>query len=140
MRRLVFLGDLIDRGASSAGVLRLWARNAAAWNVDRNDRVIGNHEQLLLLAMTDAPHKEKATNMWLSEAIGGSTFFKEMMELPFLYSRRLDFKLFSQSLGAEILHLFTTQRTQVPTGNLILVHAGLDPARDRVDFLSQPWT
>ena len=52
-RRLVYLGDVVDRGPDSLGVLRLWAEDAKARGVDRVDRIIGNHEILMLLAMSD---------------------------------------------------------------------------------------
>ena len=43
-RRLIYLGDMIDRGADNVGVLKLWAAKAAAVGVDRIDRLMGNHE------------------------------------------------------------------------------------------------
>jgi hypothetical protein len=88
---------------------------------------MGNHEQLLLLAMTDTSHKERATKMWLSKVVGGSTFFGEMKELSSLYARPPEFRLFSRSLGENILRLFTSQTSHAASGTLILVHAGLDP-------------
>lgn len=40
-RRLVFLGDLIDRGPDNIRTLNLWAEGEAARGVDRIDRLMG---------------------------------------------------------------------------------------------------
>ena len=80
-RRLVFLGDMIDRGPDNIGVLKLWAQSGSAWDVYRIDRLMGNHEQLLLLAMSDSPHGPKAEAMWLSAAMGGEQSLREMAAL-----------------------------------------------------------
>ena len=66
-RRLVFLGDLIDRGPDTLDVLAQWAEPASARGVDRVDRLMGNHEQVMLLAHGDGPHAAKARAVWLTE-------------------------------------------------------------------------
>jgi serine/threonine protein phosphatase 1 len=48
--------------------------------------------------------------------------------------------LFSEILGNGVLRLFESQQSHVAVGNLIFVHAGLDPRVDLHEFLSQPWT
>jgi serine/threonine protein phosphatase 1 len=48
--RLVFLGDMVDRGPDGIGTLRRWAEDQPAPGIARVDRLMGNHEQLLLLA------------------------------------------------------------------------------------------
>jgi len=50
-RRLVYLGDIIDRGPDTIGALKLWAEDAASRGVDRIDRVMGNHEMIMLLPL-----------------------------------------------------------------------------------------
>src|SRR5689334_22520464 len=65
-RRLIYLGDLIDRGPDTLGVLRLWAEGATARGVDRIDRLIGNHEIMMLLAMRGGPEAAKMTASWLA--------------------------------------------------------------------------
>src|SRR6476659_1843122 len=49
-RRLVYLGDLIDRGPDNIGVLRRWAEGAEMRGVERIDRGSGSHETRRLLA------------------------------------------------------------------------------------------
>jgi serine/threonine protein phosphatase 1 len=139
-RRLVFLGDLIDRGPDSLGTLKLWAQSAAALGVDHVDRVLGNHEQLLLLAMGDSPHATKAEAMWRSAAIGGESALAELRapggDLYAAPSRAL----FIAALGQAVFGLFTTMVSHVVLGNALFVHGGLDPAIDPDELLARPWT
>ncbi len=58
--RLVFLGDYIDRGPDSAGVLHTISRLAWA-EPDRVTCLMGNHERMLL----DALHTPQAAERWL---------------------------------------------------------------------------
>jgi len=84
---LVFLGDLIDRGADAPGcvshILKLTRENP--------ERVIclrGNHEQMLMDFL------DGRSNLWLSAVVGGERTFEQsfpaehlafMQELPFYY-------------------------------------------------------
>ena len=47
-RRVIYLGDMINRGPDSVGVLQRWAQDAERHGVDHVDRLMGNHEQTLL--------------------------------------------------------------------------------------------
>src|SRR6185312_4820938 len=76
--RLVYLGDLIDRGPDTLGVLRLWAQDPTACGVDRIDRIIGNHEILMLLTLRGGPLAARANTMWQSERMGGAKVVDEM--------------------------------------------------------------
>src|SRR5205823_6608036 len=68
--RLVYLGDMIDRGPDGIGTLRRWA--APVPGLDRIDRLMGNHEQMMLLA---AAGDVAARELWLS--LGGDTMLAE---------------------------------------------------------------
>jgi len=139
-RRLVFLGDMIDRGPDNIGVLQLWAGDEAVRGVDRIDRLMGNHEQLLLLAMTGSPHAAKAEAMWLSAGMGGGCFLEEMRARASSADQRPSAALFAAALGPDILRLFMSMQSHVKLGNLILVHGGLDPALEQDRCLAEPWT
>src|SRR5262245_46452340 len=69
--RLIFLGDMIDRGPDTLGVLDQWATAEKTPGIGRVDRLMGNHEQLLLLLVTDSPYAEKAEAKWLADSMGG---------------------------------------------------------------------
>src|SRR5689334_21880511 len=47
-KRIVYLGDMTDRGPDNIGALRLWSEKSEVRGVDRIDRLMGNHEQILM--------------------------------------------------------------------------------------------
>ena len=138
-KRLIFLGDVIDRGPGNIKALKLWAEPAGARGLDKVDRLMGNHEQLLLLAMADSPHSQKAEMMWLSEAIGGSVLLGEMRAAAPGAQEHTYTALFKEALGGRLFDLFTTMASHVEIGNALFVHGGLDPNEDVAEFLSHPW-
>jgi len=137
--RLVFLGDLIDRGPRNIDTLKLWAEPASLRGVDQVERLMGNHEQLLLLAMSDTPHVQKALAMWLGEAMGGGVVLDEMCAATSRSDTYPSTELFRAALGEHVHQLFTTMLSHVEIGNAIFVHGGLDPSEDVARFLSRPW-
>lgn len=139
LRRLVFLGDLIDRGPDNIGTLRLRAEDAPARGVDRVDRLTGDHEQLLLV-MTGSPHAPKAEAMWLAASMGGERLLEEMRTQASAPDARPGAGLFAAALGEDVLGLFVSMQSYAGTGNLLLVHGGLDPALGRERCLATPWT
>src|ERR1041384_4932853 len=54
--RLVYLGDVVDRGPDTIGALRLWAEDAAARGVDHLGRTPGNTRIVLPLAHAGTPY------------------------------------------------------------------------------------
>jgi serine/threonine protein phosphatase 1 len=138
--RLIYLGDMIDRGPGSLNVLRRWAEGAAARGVDRLERVMGNHEQLLLLAIGDGPHAAKARAMWLGERMGGGKVLDEMRQRVGDPRADLSRALVAAALGDELVDLLAAARSHVWVGNALFVHGGLDPRADADEFLSRPWS
>jgi serine/threonine protein phosphatase 1 len=139
-RRLVYLGDLVDRGPDTLGVLDLWARDARASGVDHVDRIIGNHEILMLLAMGDGSRAEKAAAMWQAERTGGSRVMAEMRAAVRDPTAPPSYELATAALGRQVLDLLLTQRSHLKLGNAIFVHGGLDGRIDQATFLAPPWT
>lgn len=137
--RLIYLGDLIDRGPRNLEVLRLWSQGAAARGVDHIDRLMGNHEQMLLLAVGDGPHASKAKAMWLSERMGGSKVLEELRAAVGAPEAPLDAALLEAGLGAGVLARLMAARSHVRLGNTVFVHGGLDPRVDPAAFLARPW-
>lgn len=139
-RRLVYLGDLVDRGPDTLGVLRLWAEGARARGVDRVDRIIGNHEILMLLAMGDGPRAGKAAAMWLAERTGGSKVLAEMRAAVRDPAAPPSYELATAALGRQIVDRLLTQRSHLRLGNTVFVHGGLDGRMPQDEFLAPPWT
>ncbi len=143
-RRLVYLGDMINRGPDSAGALDLWAADEAARGVDHIDRLMGNHEIMMMLAVIGGPHARKAETMWLSKRMGGQMLLDQMSVraggragVPTAHA---DQALLKAALGEAIVHRLYGMRSHVRLGNTLFVHGGLDPHADPDEFLTRPWT
>ncbi len=103
--RIYFVGDLIDRGPSSAQVIDLVRQHAYPC-------VLGNHEQLLLNAFARENTNGQALHGWLY--CGGQATLAS-------YKNDLD-RL------TEHIHWLQTLPLYLDLEDIWLVHAGLDPA------------
>ena len=139
-RRLVYLGDMIDRGPSTIGVLKKWAEPAEARGVERIDRVICNHDILMLLAIRGEALASKATTMWLGERTGGDKVLAEMRAAVRDPNARPGYALAAEAFGENTMRLMLAQRSHVTVGNAVFVHGGLEGGTDNDAFLSTPWT
>jgi serine/threonine protein phosphatase 1 len=139
-RRLVYLGDMIDRGPSTVGVLKKWAEPEALRGVERIDRVIGNHEILMLLALRGEARAEKAAAMWLGDRTGGAKVLAEMRVAVGDPSAPPTYALAVEALGEKVMRLLLSQRSHVAVGNTVFVHGGLEGGADNDAFLATPWT
>ncbi len=139
-KRLVYLGDMINRGPDSIGVLELWAANEAAHGVDHIDRLMGNHEIMMMLAVIGGPHAHKAETMWLSKRMGGQVLLDQMRARAGAPAAHPDQALLKTALGDLVVHRLYGMRAHVRLGNTLFVHGGLDPHADPDEFLARPWT
>ncbi len=139
-RRLVYLGDMIDRGPDTIGVLRKWAEPEAARGVERIDRVIGNHEILMLLAIRGEAQAERATALWLGERTGGAKVLAEMRAAVRDPDAAPTYALAAAALGEGVMRLLLGQRSHVALGNTVFVHGGLEGGTNIEKFLDTPWT
>ena len=135
--RLVFLGDLIDRGPDSIGSLRLWAREQPVPGIDRVHRLMGNHEQMLLLACGTGPDAVAAQELWLS--LNGDTMLAELRAAAGQPEAPPGPALLRQALGETVPARLRAQQGHLRLGNLVLVHGGADPRRPLQEFLGLPW-
>lgn len=139
-RRLIYLGDMINRGPDSIGVLAQWAESAEGRGVDHIDRLMGNHEIMMMLAALGGPHADKAGTMWLSKRMGGQSLLDQMRARIGKPQARPDLALLSEALGDAVVHRLYAMRSHVRLGNTLFVHGGLDPHADPDEFLTRPWT
>ena len=135
--RLVFLGDMVDRGPDSIGSLRRWAWAEPAPGITRVDRLMGNHEQLLLLANGTGPEAAAAAAVWL--ATSGDTMLAEMRAAVGDADAQPGPALLAAAVGPAVMAALHALRGHLLLGNLILVHGGIDPTQPLEAFLALPW-
>jgi serine/threonine protein phosphatase 1 len=125
--RIILLGDLVDRGPDSAGVIA----RAQAWQQTRNVRILaGNHEEMFLAAF----EKPEALRHFLKH--GGSETIRSFgltatqlfrMDVDEIFARLP--KVVSQATRDYIAGF----ETMIRAGDYVFVHAGIDPARPLAD-------
>lgn len=118
---IVYLGDYVDRGADSHGVIERLTRSRFS-NVE-TVALLGNHEDMLLQFM-DAPY---GASLWLSNG-GDATLSSYKVKVPASF----DELLFTQRalLGAMPRHhkqFLSSLPEQVQYGDYLFVHAGIKP-------------
>lgn len=125
---LVFVGDYVDRGENSAGVLRRLFELCQ----DDTRQVIclkGNHEDMMLRFLDDP---ERRGNMWMRNgglqtlASFGISGVAERMDPE--NSTRASQAL-AQSMGADMLSWLHALPCQWQSGNVAVVHAAADPSK-----------
>jgi serine/threonine protein phosphatase 1 len=133
LRRLVFLGDIIDRGPASLRAVALVSQAADLAGVDDVVLLPGNHE-LMLLDGLDAP--QMYITDWLDN--GGDSVIREAD--PDCTARKLvDLaKIARVAIGDAFLDWVRTGPTWHIEGDLLFVHAGVDPHQDVATFLAKP--
>jgi serine/threonine protein phosphatase 1 len=130
--KLVFVGDYIDRGPSSAAVLKRLHELAREFP-NNVTCILGNHEQMMLDFM-EAPEARHAR--WYRNG-AAQTLASFGIELPIeaewaATSNAVAMALRSQ-LGDVMEDWLRSLPTSLRSGNLMITHAGTDPGRDIVD-------
>ncbi|MCZ8326135.1 MAG: metallophosphoesterase family protein [Sphingomonadaceae bacterium] len=118
---VILLGDLIDRGPDSAGVIRL----AREWQARRPVRILtGNHEEMFL----DALEKPEVMRHFLR--FGGRETLLSYPIDPLEYTRaELDevITLARRAIPPEDIAFVRSFEDQVLLGDYLFVHAGIRP-------------
>ena len=123
---LVFLGDLIDRGADAPGcvdhILKLRRENP--------ERVVclrGNHEQMLMDFL------DGQTSIWLTPVTGGERTFEQYTGYPVRVRTEADLeemrRVFEEKFPAEHLEFMQSLPFYYEDEHAIYVHAGLDEGK-----------
>ena len=134
--RLIFLGDLICRGPSSLAALALWADPSLDAHFAHVNRLSGNHEQLLMLAIGQDV-AQAAHARWMT--MDGMTFIDELRRKTGQSGAPLTRDLLLEAAGQTVVDRLDHLQSHVWIGNTILVHGGLDPASDPATHLAAPF-
>jgi serine/threonine protein phosphatase 1 len=121
--RIVLLGDLVDRGPDSAGVIE----RTRAWQQVRQVRVLaGNHEEMFLTAF----EKPEALRHFLKHG-GRETVLSFGMSSKQLSTLTLEeiFDRFVALIPQATRDYLASFETMIRAGDYVFVHAGIDPAR-----------
>ncbi|MDX6611125.1 MAG: serine/threonine protein phosphatase 1 [Blastocatellia bacterium] len=131
---LVFLGDLIDRGADVPGCVD-FVSGLCRENPERVICLLGNHEQMLLDFVDDV------ANLWLTPVIGSEHTFAQYTGQPLRVGAEEDFErareLISRSVPAEHLEFFRNRPLYHEDDYALYVHAGLEENKHPRDSSSQ---
>jgi serine/threonine protein phosphatase 1 len=121
--RVVLLGDLIDRGPDSAGVIA----RTQEWQRQRPVRVLaGNHEEMFLEAFA----RPEMLRHFLKHG-GFETLLSFGITRQQLASLELEeiFALLPKVVPQAVRDYIAAFETMIRAGDYVFVHAGIDPAR-----------
>ena len=140
--RLVFTGDIIDRGPGNLRCVELLAEAKELAGVDEVTFLPGNHELLFRDALIDPVNN---SGMWLMN--GGLAVLEEVDNSPQAVALREAeggvpgteqlVKLMRAQL-APLLDLTAASPGHLRIGDLLFVHAGISPTAPMQEFLAQP--
>lgn len=117
---IVLLGDYVDRGPDSAGVLRLLSQEKDMLCL------LGNHEEMLLQFL-DTP--EAAGSRWINHGGYETLVSFDVPVTPRMTPGQLRQcrDTFATALGEELIAWLRNLPRAHLTGNVLLTHAGADP-------------
>src|SRR4029079_8820298 len=123
---LIFLGDLIDRGADAPGCVD-HIRKMCSENPERVICLRGNHEQMLMDFL------DGISNIWLTPVPGGERAFQQYTGRVVRVDSEKDLedlrRAFEDSLPSEHLEFIQGTRFYHEDEYAIYVHAGLDEGK-----------
>ncbi len=141
VRRLVFTGDLNDRGPDTLGVFEIAA--AAGDRLDAAETVglMGNHEILMRLALdpaTPGDVAEDAMAVWLGN--GGEKVADALVgALPVQRDLKGLIATLRAAAPASLRDWLKGLRSHYRSGDVLFVHAGINPTVPLADTLAAPW-
>ena len=140
-RAIVFLGDLVDRGPDSLGAIDLAMAAKARAGADEAVALMGNHEAMMRLALDPTTPRDDAIDAldtWIAN--GGDRTMAEFVktdEAP----ENLDalLKLARGALPERVRSWLESLRASWRSGEVLFVHAGVNPQVELEAFLAVPW-
>ncbi len=140
-RALVFLGDLIDRGPDSLGAIELAIGAGERIGAEETIALMGNHETMMRLAVDPATPRGDAIvalETWMMN--GGDRVIGQFLDLG--AARAGPDALLSAiraALPSRVAEWLKSTRAHWRSGDILFVHAGVNPRVDLEAFLATPW-
>lgn len=120
---VVLLGDVVDRGPDSAGVIAY----ARGWQRRRKLRLLaGNHEEMFLDSFTDAEILRHFLRHGGRETVLSYGIDRERYKALSLEELQVEMEAIVPAADREFL---AAGEELIEVGDYLLVHAGIDPAR-----------
>jgi serine/threonine protein phosphatase 1 len=140
-RAIVFLGDLVDRGPDSLGVIDLAMAAKARVGADEAVALMGNHEAMMRLALDPETAWDDAIDAfdtWIGN--GGDRTVAEFLKIE-PQPEYLDEMLTEAraSLPPRVLAWLSSLRVSWRSAQVLFVHAGVNPRVELEAFLAVPW-
>jgi serine/threonine protein phosphatase 1 len=140
-RAIVFLGDLVDRGPDSLGAIDLAIGVKARLGVDEAIGLMGNHETMMRLALDPATPWEEAIDAldtWIAN--GGDRTLAEFVNTNPPPDNLDDLLAEARaSLPPRVRVWLESLRPSWRSGDILFVHAGVNPRVDLEAFLAASW-
>jgi serine/threonine protein phosphatase 1 len=139
-RTIVFLGDFVDRGPDSLGAIDLAMAAKARVGADEAIALLGNHETMMRLALDpETPWDDAidAFDTWIANG-GDRTVAEFLKTSPPEYLEDMLTEA-RASLPARIRVWLESSRASWRSGNVLFVHAGVNPEVELETFLAAPW-
>ncbi len=140
-RRLVFTGDLVDRGPDSLGALFLAMSAGDRVGAQETVALMGNHEILMRLALDPAtPPKtaQMALRVWLGN--GGAAVAEELLGARALPDeKRRGLASLREATPVWVADWLRGLSPNHRSGGVLFVHAGVNPKLPLEAFLREPW-
>jgi serine/threonine protein phosphatase 1 len=140
-RAIVFLGDLVDRGPDNLGAIDLSIGAAARIGAEQEIALMGNHEAMMRLALDSETPRDDAADALETWIMNGGDWtlaeFVDADEPP----EGLDGLLAAAraALPQRVRDWLASLRASWRCGDILFVHAGVNPRVDLEAFLASPW-
>ncbi len=140
-RQIVFLGDLVDRGPDSLGAIDLAMGAKARVGADESITLMGNHETMMRLALDpESPQNDAidAFETWMAN--GGDRTVAEFLKTRQQPKDLAELLAYARaSLPPRVLAWLSSLKPSWRSGQVLFVHAGVNPEVDLETFLAVPW-
>ncbi len=139
-RAIVFLGDLVDRGADSLGAIELAIGAGQLIRADDEIALMGNHEAMMRLALDPTTPPEDALDAlatWLHN--GGTAVVRQLAGAALPDGPEQLLAAIRAALPETARRWLETLRPHWRSQGVLFVHAGVNPNVDLDAFLATPW-
>jgi serine/threonine protein phosphatase 1 len=139
-RKLALTGDLVDRGPDSLGCLRMAADAGARIGAGETLALMGNHEILMRMALDPATPERMgldALEVWLGN--GGDAVVEQLLGRASRSASRRLLAALREAAPEDVLAWLRGLEPHATSGDVLFVHAGVNPKIPLPTFLATPW-